>query len=241
MNYIISSLFTTCIDPIRNIKWSPSSDIMDNWYNSGKNILNNNSQLLVFYDQLESSFKNKYDSKYITFIKVEDCNLFSPHDYRWIIYYNFLRNNVDVVDNIFFTDISDVLIKQNPFQYVEKDTLYIGDEYEYSWENWWALPKIEYYIKNIKNFNGIYEKNKLYPFLNAGILGGEKGIVLKFLEKMKNYIESTLDKPYETTDMIIFNYILHKYFKHNIKHGEPINSKFKLNEIHRNDVWFIHK
>jgi len=241
MNYIVSSLFTTCIDPIRNTKWSPSSDVMDNWYNSGVNILNDTLHLLVFYDQLEPTFTQKYNSKHITFIQVEDCENYSPHDYRWLVYHNFLSNNLDSIDNIFFTDISDVIIKQNPFQVIEKDLIYVGDEYEYPWENWWALPRKEYYMSKLSFFPSIYETYKKYPFLNAGIVGGKGIAVLEFLEKMKSYIEITLDKPYETTDMILFNYILYKYFYPNIKHGEPINSKFKLNEIHREDVWFIHK
>lgn len=243
MNYIVSSLFTTCIDPIRNTRWFPSSNIMDTWYNSGLNIIkqNSNLKLLVFYDQLELSFIQKYDTECITFIKVEDCNNYSPHDYRWLIYNNFLINNINEITNIFFTDISDVIIKQNPFLFVENDTLYVGDEYEYPWENWWSSSRIDYYLNNLDDFKEIYTKNKNSSFLNAGILGGNKNIVLKFLGLMEYFIEITLNKPYETTDMILFNYILYKYFPYNIKHGEPINSKFKLNETHRDDVWFIHK
>lgn len=243
MNYIASSLFTTCIDPIRNTKWSPSTDIMDVWYNSGVSLIqqNPNFKLLVFYDQLNPNFPQKYNPEYVTFIKVEDCNNYSPHDYRWLIYHNFISTNFIDIDNIFFTDISDVIIKQNPFLHIKNDILYIGDEYEYPWENWWSSPRIKYYLDNLGNFNEIYEKYKYFSFLNAGILGGDKNIVLKFLDLMESYIGLTLDKPYETTDMILFNYILYKYFSDKINHGEPINSKFKLNETNREDVWFIHK
>ncbi len=243
MNYIVSSLFTTCVDPIRNTKWPLSSTIMDVWYNSSIDIIQktHNFTLLVFYDQLEPSFLQKYNSEYITFIKVEDCNDYSPHDYRWLVYFNFISNNLSQIDNIFFTDISDVIIKQNPFPHIKNDMLYVGDEYEYPWENWWSSSRVKYYLDNLDSFNEIYEKYKHFPFLNAGILGGNKNIVLKFLDLIKSYIEITLNKPYETTDMILFNYILYKYFSGGVQYGEPINSKFKLNETHREDVWFIHK
>lgn len=243
MNYIASSLFTTCIDPIRNTKWSPSTTIMDIWYNSGVNVIKNLSEtrLLVFYDQLEPSFTQKYNSEYITFIKVEDCNYYSPHDYRWLVYHDFLTNNLNGISNIFFTDISDVIIKQNPFSFIENNILYVGDEYEHPFENWWSISRIGYYLNNLKGFEKIYNEYKKSSFLNAGILGGNIGIVLEFLGLIKNYIGITLDKPYETTDMILFNYILYKYFSTRIKCGEPVNSKFKLNETYREDVWFIHK
>lgn len=243
MNYIASSLFTTCVDPIRNTRWSPSLDIIDTWYNSGVNLIKNHSnlKLLVFYDNLEFPTYKKYYPEYITFIKVEDCNNYSPHDYRWLIYNNFLTSNLDSIHNIFFTDISDVIIKQNPFLHIEDNILYVGDEYEYPWENWWSSSRVNYYLNNLNDFKEIYNNYKHSSFLNAGILGGNKNIVLKFLNLMERFIEITLDKPYGTTDMILFNYILYKYFPYNVKHGEPINSKFKLNETHRDDVWFIHK
>jgi len=241
MNYIVSSLFTTCVDPLRNIKWSPSSNIMDNWYYSGEAICKQNKdvKLIVFYDELDENLINKFDPEYITFIQVEDCNLYSPHDYRWMVYQNFVENNIDNIDNIFFTDISDVLIKQNPFPHIEKDILYMGDEQQ-PWGNEWADARKEYYMDNLPTFPEIHEQYKSYPFLNAGILGGNAEITLKFLDKIVYYTGLTLNKPYATSDMIIFNYVLYAYFP-NKKHGFPVNSNFWKNEINRSDVWFVHK
>lgn len=241
MNYIVSSLFTTCVDPLRNIKWFPSADIMDKWYKSGEKICQQNSdvKLLVFYDNLDISIINKFNPEYITFIQVEDCGDYSPHDYRWIIYQNFLEHNFDNVQNIFFTDISDVLIKQNPFTQIDNDVIYMGDEQQ-PWNNEWAEDRKYYYLDNLPPFQETYNTFKFHTFLNAGILGGNKKIVLEFLNKIVYYTNITLDKPYYTSDMIIFNYILYKYFP-NKKHGFPINSNFWKNEIDRNDVWFIHK
>lgn len=241
MNYIISTLFTTCVDPLRNIKWSPSSNIMDNWYYSGEKICekNSNIKLLVFYDEIDINLLNKFNSKYITFIKVEDCGEYSPHDYRWIVYQNFIENNIDNIENVFFTDISDVLIKQNPFQNIEENTLYMGDELQ-PWENEWVNDRVDYYLNNFSFFTETYKKYKNQTFLNAGILGGKSKIVLEFLNKIIYYISITLDKPYYTSDMLIFNYVLYKYFP-NKKHGFPVNSNFWKNEINRDDVWFIHK
>ena len=241
MNFIASSLFTTCIDPLTNKKWSPILDIAKDWCESGLKVIDKNTSLLIFYDNLDSSFINNYNNPSIIFIKVEDCNSYNPYDYRWFIYHNFVENNKDQINNIFFTDISDVIIRTSPFPFIKKHSIYVGDEYFHPWENWWALERNSYYEKNISDFNTIYKKNKSNIFLNAGIIGGDINIISKFLNKMKYYTELTLNKPYDTTDMVLFNFILRKYFPLNLNHGEPINSKFKLNEVHREDVWFIHK
>lgn len=241
MNFIASSLFTTCIDPLTNKKWNPSLNIAQNWYESGLEVVDKNTKLLIFYDELEPSFMDIYNNPSIIFIKVEDCNQYNPYDYRWLIYHNFITHNREQIDNIFFTDISDVIIRKNPFHFIQKGYIYAGDEYFHPWENWWALERNPYYNKKISDFNDIYEKNKSNVFLNAGIIGGDINVISAFLDKMKGYTELTLNKPYDTTDMVLFNFVLSKYFYSNLKHGEPINSKFKLNETHRDDVWFIHK
>ena len=239
MNYIVSCLFTTCIDPLRGIKWNFDSRIMDNWYNSGLEICKSNDiKLIVFHDGLTPEFISKYNPEYITFIQVPECGAHSPHDYRWFIYENFTQNNE--FDKVFFTDISDVLIKSNPFLELDPEVLYMGNEQHHTWNNDWALPRNEYYKTKLKDFTQIFESNNSGPFLNAGVLGGYRDIVLKFLKHIVEYSSITLDKPYATTDMIIFNYIIHKYFN-NIKHGQPVNSVFNKNEFNREDVWFVHK
>lgn len=244
MNYIISSLFTTCIDPQRNTKWKPVIETIKNWYLSGKENVcqyNSNSQLIIFYDVLDNDILEYYFTlDYITLIKVPNCDNYSPHDYRWFVYKSFLEDNYNEVENIFFTDIQDVLIQSNPFLNIDNNVLYCGDEWMHPWENGWAYPKKDYYVHNLPTFLETYINNKNKIFLNAGILGGNKDIVLKFLDKICYYINITLDKPYNTTDMIIFNYIIYKYFP-NKKHGEPVNSKFKEYEESRKDVWFAHK
>lgn len=240
MNYIASCLFTTCIDPLRGIKWDFNPQIINVWYNSGLEICKSspNTQLIVFHDGLSSEFINQYDLNYINFIQVPECGFYSPHDYRWFIYENFTQNNQ--FNSIFFTDISDVIIASNPFLDIDDKVLYMGDEQHHTWNNEWALPRNEYYINNIEDFNLIFNSNNNGPFLNAGVLGGNKSIVLDFLQHMVRYSSTTLDKPYNTTDMILFNYVIHKHFK-SIKHGAPINSIFNQHQINRKDVWFIHK
>lgn len=245
MNYIVTSLFTTCVDPQRNIKWEPNIETLIGWYSSGvENICskNPNTHLLLFYDVLPESFVEYYTSlPYIILIKTPDCNQYSPHDFRWFVYQEFLKDNYDDIENIFFTDAQDVLIQSNPFNNIESNILYCGDEWMHPWENEWAIPRNEYYIYNIPEFLELYQIKKHHLFLNAGLLGGNRKIVLEFLNHICYYTNKTLLKPYNTTDMIIFNYVIHKYFPERVKHGEPVNSKFKQHEYSRKDIWFTHQ
>ena len=223
MNYIVSCLFTTCVDPLRGVKWDIHPLIMDNWYNSGLKLCesNNNIKLIVFHDGLTDDFISKYNLEYIIFIKTNECENYSPHDFRWFVYENFIQNNE--FENIFITDISDVLIKNNPFLNLEPDRLYVGDEDGKTWDNDWSSPRHFYYQERLSDYDTIYNKNKNNQFLNAGILGGQRYIVLLFLEKMVKYSKLTMDNKHgQITDMLLFNYIHYKYFPKR-KHGFPIN------------------
>jgi hypothetical protein len=243
-NYIASSIFTTCKDPANEYKEHKvnfkSLTILDQWYRSGERLCKkyNNIQMVVLYDQLSEDVMNKCNSNYIKFIKVDDCALSDPYIYRWVVYRQFLEKNAKSIENIFFTDLPDVVIKQNPFLHVNKDTLYLGDQPEPWWRKW-LKTRTMYYAQRIEDMTQIYNKWRHLDVLNAGILGGHIELVISFVNKMAEYIEKTADIE-SGTDMILFNYIARKYFN-NIKHGEPVNSVFWKYQASRDDVWFIHK
>jgi hypothetical protein len=50
-----------------------------------------------------------------SFIKVDHDLRFNPNVYRYYIYNEFLELNSASINNIFFTDISDVVVLKNPF------------------------------------------------------------------------------------------------------------------------------
>lgn len=241
MNYIASCLFTTCKDPIRPITWKNQPEVMEAWFKSGIEVCNRhtNLHLLVFYDDLSPEFLDRYKHEHLTFIQVEDCGEYSPHDYRWFIYKSFVESSFEELDFIFFTDISDVLIKNNPFETMDRQVLYCGDEQQ-SWENDWVSIRNYYFLESATDYKETYARYKDRTFLNAGLLGGSKETVYTFLEHMTSIVGDTLDKPYDSTDMLLFNYTIYKHFS-NIQHGAPVNSLFWKNEVSRDDIWFVHK
>lgn len=246
-NYIASTLFTTCKDPANEYKLKQyqinfkSGTVMDAWCRSALKICqqHSNVQLAVFYDQIHPEIFKKYSSKHIEFINVADCGAFDPYEYRWVVYKQFLQKNLDLVKNIFFTDISDVLVKQNPFLEMKKGILYVGSQPE-KWSKKWLRTRTMYYMERVDELKEIYDKWRNIDALNAGLLGGESNLVLDFLNKMVKYIEKTTDLQTGATDMILFNYVLRRYFP-NTKSGFPIHSVFWKEQKWRDDVWFVHK
>lgn len=241
MNYIAASIFTTCIDPQRDVKWNPTARDLQDWHASVKALCVEGSNIypVIFYDQLPLEVLSAFAGDCVTFIQVEDCNYLSPHDYRWIVYKNFVDSNLEEGDIIFFTDITDVVVANDPFPHIQPSVLYSGDE-ETPWDNGWANARSRFHRKTIEDFEQVYQANKNANLLNCGILGGTLDVVNQFLEKAYHYIELTLEKPYDTTDMVTHNYVIRKYFP-NVIHGAPLNSIFKNYEYSRKDVWFIHK
>jgi hypothetical protein len=238
MNYIISTLFTLCGDPFRAIEWEPYwKTAMDEWYKSGIQF-KDEFQLIAFVDTETERYEEKYPD--MIFIQVDPCpKHISIHDYRWLIYESFIEDNE--FDNAFFTDISDVVIKQNPFLQLEDDVLYTGDEETKVWDNDWADNKHLYFINKVYDYKYYYQLNKNNRFLNAGIVGGREKTIKQFISKMADYTKRTcMDKSPQISDMLLFNYVAYKHFPKR-QHGQPVNSEFTKFEKDRDDVWFVHK
>lgn len=241
MNYIVSSIFTTCIDPQNGGKWAPTYGLLQNWVESALQLktISTNIEVAILYDRLGSDLENRLADQGVTLITVPDCNQMSPYDYRWIVYNDFLEQNKDIVQAVFFTDISDVLVKSNPFSSIVEGKLYTGDEETFLSMNW-IDARSHYYIENLEGFKEVYSKHSKDVLLNCGIVGGYTDVVLRYLVEMSALSVNTQSKPYWTTDMVAHNYVIRKYFAEAV-HGEPVNSRFKRYETHRSDVWFVHK
>jgi hypothetical protein len=164
----------------------------------------------------------------------------SPHDYRWVEYLRFMYSFRDV-RKVFFTDLYDVIAAGNPFPDIQERTIYCGDEPVRTKDCNWLQKRIPAHRnEGVKLLTR--EKRLL---LNAGLVGGYRYEMIHFLTEMVHAInEAGWDRPYNSTDMVLFNHVLRVLQEHepyDIVHGEPVNSLFRGNERHRTDVWFIHK
>jgi hypothetical protein len=231
-NFIVATYLTSHIDEQRGVKKEKDDpQYIQKWAESIRHL---GLKGVVLHDGLSEEFISTYP--YLIFKKVdevpEDMQLY---DYRWVLYYAFVLNNH--CNAVFFTDISDVQVRRNPFYEMEDNKLYCGDEptsirgcewLQKSNESLSALPSYKEFLNS---------ENQL---LNCGIFGGQWHMVNTFLSVMVQYIERWRFRKIDgTVDMPIFNYIAWFYVVQ-FTHGEPVNSVFKWYQD-RNDVWFIHK
>jgi hypothetical protein len=237
-NYICSTYFSNNIDPQRNktINYDDYLYIKD-WYES---IIKLNLNAIIFYDNLSKEFIKKYTNSNIKFIHAEQASL-NTVDFRWIIYKNYFERNKNNFDNVFFTDVSDVIILNNPFDFIldKPNTIFIGDEkppYSYKW---WMAKRNIYFHDIIPDFIEYENRTKNNIIYNCGIIGGDINIILDFLSDMVNILLKGNVKT-TTVDMSVANYLIYTKYKNNFFAGYPLNTPYKFNEI-RKDCYFKHK
>lgn len=233
MNCIVASYLTTAFDPQRSTrKGLNDPEYIRAWYDSVVNLGLNG---VILHDGLYRWFTDEFPK--VRFIEVPPCGEYQLYDYRWIICRQFLK--VRDIENVFFTDVSDVQVIKNPFTQKEyrSKNLYCGDESGTMNQNEWLELSLQ--SEKLCTLPGFKEMiNSDRPMLNCGIFGGGKFIVMQFLSKLIPLIEQMKHRRVDqTVDMPLFNYAAHGF---DFIHGPPVNSIFKGYE-NRNDAWFIHK
>jgi len=234
-NFIIATYLTTAIDEQRNVQQvGDTFNYIQAWYNS---VILSGSNGIILHDNLSDDFLKLFPK--ITFVKYPRIPKgMSLYEYRWHIAYEFLQTVES--NNVFFTDVSDCTIINNPFEQrdYKTETLYCGDEPCFIRENdWLQRCLLNAHIKNLPNIQEIWQSNM--QVLNPGILGGDTKTVLNFLKVFTEFLTKLKYRGKdETVDMGIFNYVMNTQFAP--VHGYPVNSKFKAYE-NNNKVWFKHK
>jgi hypothetical protein len=193
---------------------------------------------IVFYDNLDTEFVNKYQTHRIKFIKVNP-SYYSNNDWRFFIYRDYFHDNK--YDSVFLTDGSDVSVVKNPHEVVDrynyidffvcKDSIllnqfpYIQIHNQAKWEN------LHWFIKNQQHL----------PLINMGVIGGKYSNIQAFLIAFCE-TRIKLGNPDFNSDMWIGQYVFRYILSHkNLLIGEPFTSIFKQYENERKDVYFIHK
>ena len=189
---------------------------------------------------MSEKFIKQYENDNIKFEYVDSSKFeYSLNDQRFLIYYDYINKHPEI-SNVFMTDGNDVKIVKNPFNNI-CNNLCIGSEKGKIKTNKWLQNKIN--ILNSNNNLNCEWKNKNVNIYNAGILGGNRQIVLRFLKEMEN-IFMVLDEKQKTENlnMAIFNYVIFNNFNtNNILTGNMLHSVFKNYENNRIDIYFIHK
>lgn len=243
-NVILACQITGIYDVNRNeILPDDEYSLIKNWCES---IVNVDLQGIIFHNNYSEMFCKSFLSKNIQFIKIDYDVNFKPNVYRYLMYKDFLKLYAKQIDNVFVTDISDVVVINNPFEEpffkANLDYIFCGDEPK-KLDNEWMKSHSEHLRNNIGNYAEYEEKFKNETLLNCGIIGGNFYVMQEFIEKLAMiHQQYNFDnKTNYTGDMGAFNYLIRTQINDRFLHGFPINTEFKSYQTERNDCWFRHK
>ena len=242
-DYIVASYISGVYDVNRNtILADDDYSIIQDWVNSISKL---KLRGIVFHNNCSVATCERYQNEYITFIKIDHDVQFNPNVYRYYIYNEFLKLNSEFINNIFFTDISDVIVLKNPFLeqlYIDNPTsIFCGDEPK-TLNNEWMQQHSENLRNKIHDYK-MYESNFANSvLLNCGIMGGSITVMKQFINKLWTIHQkyNSDNKTAFTGDMGAFNYLIRTQYNNNVIHGNPVNTEFKK-YLENTDCWFKHK
>lgn len=243
-NLVLACQISGVYDVNRNeILAADDYSLIENWCES---ITDLDLKGIIFHNNYADSFCGAFSSKNIQFIKVTYDPSFNPNVYRYLVYNEFLKANSERIKNVFVTDVSDVVVVENPFEHpffkANPDCVFCGDEPK-KLDNEWMKNHSEHLRNKIEDYARYEENFKEKTLLNCGIIGGNFQLMQAFIEKLAN-VHQTYNfdnKTAYTGDMGAFNYLIHTQFETRYLHGFPINTKFKGYQTERKDCWFRHK
>jgi glycosyltransferase involved in cell wall biosynthesis len=225
---VVGSYFTYQPDPQRGVNWKPDYNAVKNWIHS---VTDCGGQVILLHD----CFDTYPHTEGVKFVKVEPPKGYSPGQCRFMLYAEIIEQHLQT-DAVFFTDCTDVICMKTP--QTESGVIYAGDEHGQAVSCKWMSDTHNSILK-IPDYIDFMKSVKDMPLLNVGIVGGRKETVMPFIRKIAEYAVE-YGKTEKPVDMGILNYTAYKHFGKQIKHGAPVNTKFKHFEK-VNGVWFQHK
>lgn len=179
----------------------------------------------------------KYPVKFIYADLPKGCN---SGLYRFELYDKFIEKYSDYIDNIFFTDSTDLEVLRNPFVDSKYDSskIYIGYEPTSPVGNKWIMHHSHDYQQYIDlvNSNEEFANHKL---LNAGLCGGSIKVITPFIKRMAEECNKIENPHFQ--DMPIINYVAFTEFKEQVYYGSQLNTVFTAYEKNNKIAYFKHK
>ena len=239
VDVVLSTYFTLKKDPERGrYKQTNSYSYISAWH---KSLTNLGLRGVVFHDGLDSSFTDSIKPK-IYFEKIV-LGKRSLNDDRYFHYLQYVEKHPHLT-HILMTDIADVTFRRDPFELMRMfdHHLFIceGELLNEIGSNVWLHNKIKKCFLNDTPLNSsIVWLNHLTPEYNAGVIGGPRHIVLRFLRILTALLDTLPVKANCNTAAV--NYVVHKYFNDVAFTGFPFNSIFFNREKNPPGIYVMHK
>jgi hypothetical protein len=243
-NVILACQITGIYDVNRNETLADNDySLIKDWCES---VMHFDLQGIIFHNNYAGSFCEEFSNQNIQFVRVEFDAKFKPNVFRYLVYEDFLKYHAQQIKNVFVTDITDVVLLENPFEVplfkANKGHIFCGDEPKVL-NNDWMKSHAEHLRNKIEDYADYEENFKESTLLNCGIIGGNVKVMQELIQKLsKIHQQYNFDNDTAYTgDMGAFNYLIRTQFNERTLHGFPINTEFKAYQNTRNDCWFRHK
>lgn len=244
-NIIMACLITGIYDVNRSETLEDDKyELVQHWAESIADLKLNG---LIFHNNFSVETCQKYQNEYVSFVRINhDSSPFNPNVYRYFAYKEFLDRHAGEIENVFVTDISDVVVVNNPFEhpfYIENPgAIFCGDEPKIL-ENDWMIAHSDHFRQKIADYSRYESKFTNETLLNCGIIGGSISIIQNLFQQLCDIHQrfNMDNRTLFTGDMGAFNYLARTKFNNQLKHGAPVNTLFKGYELERRDCWFRHK
>ena len=198
---------------------------MKQWFISAKKLGLN---LVIFHDNFDNEFINRVRGIHpnTEFVKMDNLHGRTTNDYRFYGFNEYLEKHPEIRYAV-LTDMRDVKIFADPFERMKVigDYLYVGIDVSFylaSYDHNWLRGVLVRCHRGDASIDAV----KLHPFLNAGVLGGSRHVLLSYLYRMTRYFDKT--PHYMNCNMGTITVAAHKHFFDYIYSGYPIQSAFKL-------------
>ena len=225
-NVIMSTYFTRVSNPQYTSTFSENNfRFFQKWFQSAANI---GAYLIIFHDGLEEGFQKRIKQFYksVQLIEITDFNGRSPNDYRFYLYYNYLKEHEEVSRAI-LTDIRDVEFTKDPFKMMVEigDYMYVGLDKPFH-----VSPLDMKTTYNVMLHCHFWEYRQdmffQHPNYNAGVLGGTRVRIMSYLEAL---IKDFSNTPHGwNCNMASMVYVMMKYFQNDTFSGYPFQAGFDL-------------
>jgi hypothetical protein len=242
-NLILATHITGVYDVNRsNTLADDDYSLVADWANS---ITQMGLQGIIFHNNFSDKTCQLHQSNHIQFVKIEYDNKFNPNVFRYMLYARFLNKYAHQIKNIFFTDVSDVVVLKNPFLdhfFIDNPScIFCGDE-PINLDNEWMRLHAKHLRDQIRDYANYESEFKNHTLLNCGIMGGAISVMHPFINALSAIHEqyNAANTTAYTGDMGAFNYLIRTKYNHLVKHGKPINTLFKGYEVDER-CWFKHK
>jgi hypothetical protein len=145
-NLIMACLMTGVYDVNRNeTLLADNYELVRHWAESIAALKLNG---IIFHNNFSEETCQEYSNEYISFRKINyDSSPFNPNVYRYFVYRYFLEVYENQIENIFITDISDVLVikihLKIPFIWKNQIFYFVAMNPKYwTMKGWWPIPPI---------------------------------------------------------------------------------------------------